>query len=152
MTFSGICFYCLKKFWQLLAVLLVLTAVLISLLKYSLPYISGYNEDIQRWIKQNYNADIYIGHISADWQGANDCVAISPVKLGSDEDRTALRGLLRKRKDVWGLLLNHRAKQAVERAVAGQKEYAVCGGNRCHDSMVGRQDVRKGGRRLQGGG
>ena len=62
-----ICFYCLHKFWLALAVLLVLLAVFISVLRYSLPYADSYKHHIEQLILDRYGADVNIGELSSSW-------------------------------------------------------------------------------------
>ena len=69
MKIGGVCVFCIKKMWQVIATLLVITAVIISILKYSLPHIGSYSDDIQNWVRDEYGAEIYIGNISAGWDG-----------------------------------------------------------------------------------
>ena len=51
---TRLCFYCLHKVWLALAVLLVLLAVLISVLRYSLPYADNYKLQIEQFVSDRY--------------------------------------------------------------------------------------------------
>lgn len=81
MKIGGVCFFCVKKLWQLLAVLLVTIAVVISILKYTLPYLDSYRLDIQQWVQEKYNADIEIGSITAGWDGAGPSIILQNLSL-----------------------------------------------------------------------
>ncbi|MFT5161485.1 MAG: hypothetical protein ACI9FJ_000049 [Alteromonadaceae bacterium] len=81
MKIGGVCFFCIKKMWQTIAALLVITAVIISILKYSLPHIGLYRDDIQQWVQQEYGADIYIGNITAGWDGIGPAILLQNISL-----------------------------------------------------------------------
>lgn len=81
MKVGGVCFYCVKKLWQLCAALIVFIAVVISILKYTLPYVDSYRIDIQDWVRQSYNADVQIGSISAGWDGTGPAVILQNLSL-----------------------------------------------------------------------
>lgn len=81
MKIGGVCFFCIKKLWQLLALTLVVVAVIISALKYTLPHVDSYRQDIQNWVHETYNADIQIGSISAGWDGTGPAVILQNISL-----------------------------------------------------------------------
>ncbi|NQZ08340.1 MAG: TIGR02099 family protein [Algicola sp.] len=85
MKIDGVCFFCIKKMWQLLAILLVITAVVISLLKYTLPHIGSYGNDIQDWVRTKYGAEIYIGSISAGWEGNGPAILLQNISFLPNE-------------------------------------------------------------------
>lgn len=85
MKIDGVCFFCIKKMWQLLAILLVITAVVISLLKYTLPHIGSYSNDIQDWVRTKYGAEIYIGSISAGWEGTGPAILLQNISFLPNE-------------------------------------------------------------------
>ncbi len=85
MKINGVCFFCIKKMWQLLAMLLVITAVVISLLKYTLPHIGSYSNDIQDWVRTKYGAEIYIGSISAGWEGTGPAILLQNISFLPNE-------------------------------------------------------------------
>ena len=45
MNTKTVCFYCIRKVWQVFAITLVLLAVIVSVVKYSLPYANDYKDD-----------------------------------------------------------------------------------------------------------
>jgi uncharacterized protein (TIGR02099 family) len=85
MKIGGVCFFCIKKMWQVLAILLVITAVIISVLKYTLPHIGGYRENIQDWVRTQYGAEIYIGNISAGWEGNGPTILLQNISFLPNE-------------------------------------------------------------------
>lgn len=85
MKIAGVCFYCIKKIWQSVAVLLVITAVAISLLKYTLPHIGIYRNDIQNWVFEQYGAQITIGNITAGWDGIGPAVLLQNIAFVPNE-------------------------------------------------------------------
>jgi uncharacterized protein (TIGR02099 family) len=85
MKINGVCFFCIKKMWQSLAILLVITAVVISLLKYTLPHIGSYSNDIQDWVRTKYGAEIYIGSISAGWEGTGPAILLQNISFLPNE-------------------------------------------------------------------
>ncbi len=90
-------FFCLRKLWQLFAVGLVLLAVLISLLKYSLPYANQYKSHFETLIQDKFDVELNIESISAGWQGNGPSLLLkgisfnakdlSPVELKIEETR-----------------------------------------------------------------
>ena len=85
MKIGGICFFCVKKMWQVIAATLVLVAVFISVLKYSLPYVGSYSDDIQTWVREEYGAEIYIGNISAGWDGIGPAIILENISFLPNE-------------------------------------------------------------------
>lgn len=79
MNAKSVCFFCLRKIWQISAVTLVLLAVLVSLVKYSLPYANDYRAEVEQFLGEQLNADISIGSLSASWQGNGPALVINQV-------------------------------------------------------------------------
>jgi uncharacterized protein (TIGR02099 family) len=73
--------YILKKLWGLAALSLVVLAVCLSLLRYSLPYLGGQKQHIETWLSDEVGAQIKIGGISARWQGAGPAIVLSDIEL-----------------------------------------------------------------------
>lgn len=61
MQAKAVCFFCLRKAWQIFAITLVTLAVLVSALKYALPYANDYRSNIEALIQKQLNVDISIG-------------------------------------------------------------------------------------------
>ena len=69
MKAKTVCFYCLRKLWQVFAITLVLLAVIVSVVKYSLPYANDYKDDIEAFLYERFDVNLAIGSISASWHG-----------------------------------------------------------------------------------
>jgi uncharacterized protein (TIGR02099 family) len=69
--------------WSLFATSVVLFAVFVSVLKYSLPHVDYYRTDLETVIKQRYGADVSIGQIGASWQSFGPVIVISDAKLNA---------------------------------------------------------------------
>ncbi|WP_164519188.1 YhdP family protein [Pseudoalteromonas rubra] len=67
--------------WQVFAVTLVLLAVLVSLVKYSLPYANEYKQDIEALVFQQLGVELNIGSISASWQGNGPALVLRDVSF-----------------------------------------------------------------------
>lgn len=78
--------YILRKLWTLSAVLLVTLAVLLSLLRYSLPYMDSKKHWLEDYINQQYGTDLKIGSISAAWQGTGPAIVLRDVALNGQND------------------------------------------------------------------
>ncbi|MDR6984229.1 uncharacterized protein (TIGR02099 family) [Rheinheimera pacifica] len=102
-----VCFYCLHKFWLALAVTLVLLAVLISVLRYTLPHADSYKHHIEQLISSRYGADVSIGELSAGWQKYGPALLLRDVKLldGSGQLQLSISET-RVRLDFWRSLSN----------------------------------------------
>ncbi|HEY0924415.1 YhdP family protein [Rheinheimera pacifica] len=102
-----VCFYCLHKFWLALAVTLVLLAVLISVLRYTLPHADSYKHHIEQLISSRYGADVSIGELSAGWQKYGPALLLRDVKLLDSTGQLQLSiSETRVRLDFWRSLSN----------------------------------------------
>jgi uncharacterized protein (TIGR02099 family) len=101
------CFYCLHKLWLTLAVVLVLLAVLISVLRYSLPYADDYKHQIEQLINERYGTTVQIAELSASWQKYGPALLLKNVSLYNDARQLQLSITeTRIRLDFWRSLLN----------------------------------------------
>jgi uncharacterized protein YhdP len=73
--------YGIRKTWTLLALLLVVSAVAISLLRFSLPYIDRNKHLVEEYIAQHYAAELDIGSISAIWVNIGPSLVLNNVAL-----------------------------------------------------------------------
>ncbi|CCQ10397.1 FIG005080: Possible exported protein [Pseudoalteromonas luteoviolacea B = ATCC 29581] len=115
MQLKTVTFYLVRKAWQLFAATLVLLAVLISALKYTLPYANDYKQNIEQLLFEQYGVDIAIGSISASWQGSGPALVLeklsftdnqtSPIAL--DIDNTSLQLNLFETLKTWQLSSNY---------------------------------------------
>ncbi len=74
-----ITFWCLRKTWQLVAITLVLLAVIISALKYSLPYANDYRTELEAMLNEQLGVDLRIGSISAGWERTGPALVLNDV-------------------------------------------------------------------------
>ncbi|MBU2113487.1 MAG: TIGR02099 family protein [Gammaproteobacteria bacterium] len=106
-----LCFYCLHKVWLALAIVLVLLAVSISVLRYSLPYADNYKHHIEQLISDRYNAEVSIGSLSAGWQKFGPALLLQNLKLHDSEQTLQLQiAETRVRLDFWRSLLARQLK------------------------------------------
>lgn len=87
--------YVIKKLWTIIALSLVVLAVAISAVRYSLPYMNEQKHYIENWLSEQVGAQITIGTITAKWQGAGPAIVLenlalveseqSPIKLSISE-------------------------------------------------------------------
>ena len=73
--------YFIKKLWSCAAILLVLVAVAISVVRYSLPYMDGQKHRLEQWIEGQYGVEINIGNITAQWKGAGPAIVLEDLQL-----------------------------------------------------------------------
>ncbi|WP_172449200.1 YhdP family protein [Bowmanella denitrificans] len=78
--------YIVRKLWTLSAILLVTLAVLLSLLRYSLPHMDSKKHWLEDYINQEYGTDLKIGSISAAWQGTGPAIVLRDVALNNQLD------------------------------------------------------------------
>ncbi len=79
-------FYCMRKLWQLFSVTIVLLAVAVSVLKYTLPYANDYRAQIQQLINSQYGIELTIGEISASWQGNGPALELNNIGFKTEKD------------------------------------------------------------------
>jgi uncharacterized protein (TIGR02099 family) len=90
MQVKAVCFFCLRKVWQLVAVTLVLLAVLVSVFRYSLPYANDYKHDLEVLINEQFNVDLRIGSITASWEGVGPALVLEDVTF-DDNNNSPIR-------------------------------------------------------------
>lgn len=78
--------YVIRKLWSLLAILLVTVAVLMSLLRYSLPYMDGQKHHLEQWLFEEYGAELKIGYVSAMWKGKGPAIVLKDLSLAKNEN------------------------------------------------------------------
>ena len=84
--FGRLCLFCLHKLWLLFAISLVLLAVLVSFLRYSLPYADQYRNQIERLLSSQYGTEVQIGELSASWQGGGPTLLLHDLAFASEQD------------------------------------------------------------------
>ncbi|WP_300362648.1 hypothetical protein, partial [uncultured Pseudoalteromonas sp.] len=85
MKAKTVCFYCLRKLWQVFAITLVLLAVIVSVVKYSLPYANDYKDDIEAFLYERFDVNLAIGSISASWQGKGPALVIEDISFEDNQ-------------------------------------------------------------------
>jgi uncharacterized protein YhdP len=81
MKAKAACFFCLRKLWQICAITLVLLAVIVSILKYTLPYANDYKGNIESYLHEKFNISLSIGSISASWQGNGPALVLEDLSF-----------------------------------------------------------------------
>jgi len=128
------CFYCLHKLWLTLAGVLVLLAVLISVLRYSLPYADDYKHQIEQLLTERYGSEVKIAQLSAGWQKYGPALVLNDVRLYNTEQQLQLSvAETRVRLDFWRSLLN-RQLTAQHFELSGLRYYLNA------DSLLARDD------------
>lgn len=99
---------CFRVLWQSFAVLLVLLAVLVTVLKYSLPHANQYRSNIETMLRERFAVELYIGEISAEWRGTGPAVLLNNISFhlpeSSDFDLTI--GQVAFSLDFWQTILS----------------------------------------------
>tara|TARA_R110000744_G_scaffold76431_2_gene151454 strand:- start:28981 stop:33114 length:4134 start_codon:yes stop_codon:yes gene_type:complete len=94
----------LKRLYKLLAVLLVVFAVLISLLRLFLPYAHNYREDVEDYLNSSYNSNISIGSLSMGWGKSGPTLISQQVELLSSNNSQIYIDSLAVELDFWRTL------------------------------------------------
>lgn len=131
--------YIVRKLWTLSAILLVTLAVLLSLLRYSLPYMDSRKHWLEDYINQQYGTDLKIGSISAAWQGTGPAIVLRDVALNGQND-SPIQLNIRETQielDFWGSIQNGKIQSQrfnldgltlsldIPRLESGESEYPV---------------------------
>lgn len=72
----------LRKLWGSAAVLLVSLAVIMSVLRYSLPYMDSQKHYLESWLFDEYGTEVKIGYISAMWKGKGPAIVLKDLTIG----------------------------------------------------------------------
>ena len=73
--------YIVRKLWALLALSLVVVAVALSLLRFSLPYLNEQKAVLEDYLGQQFGAELRIGSISAQWKGLGPAIVLQDIQL-----------------------------------------------------------------------
>lgn len=82
---SGVATYIVRKLWTLIAITLVVFALLMSLLRYSLPYLNDKKQIFEDFAQTEYGVGLEIQSISASWQGVGPVLVLEGVTLEQSE-------------------------------------------------------------------
>lgn len=83
-NFSSVAAYLLKKFWLLLAVLLVVFALVLSAARYALPHIEHNKHLLENYINEQYGVNLTIDSVHAVWQRNGPSIVLNSVSLAKD--------------------------------------------------------------------
>ncbi|AXT38301.1 TIGR02099 family protein [Alteromonas sp. BL110] len=84
-NFSSVAAYLLKKFWLLLAVLLVLFALVLSAARYALPHIEHNKHLLENYINEQYGVNLSIKSVHAVWQRSGPSIVLNSVSLAKND-------------------------------------------------------------------
>jgi uncharacterized protein (TIGR02099 family) len=73
--------YLIKKLWAFVALSLVVVAVVLSVVRYSLPYMNDQKHHLEQWLSGQVGAELKIGEISAKWKGIGPAVILRNIQL-----------------------------------------------------------------------
>ena len=73
--------YLIKILWALVALSLVVVAVTLSVVRYSLPYMNDQKYHLEQWLSGQVGAELKIGEISAKWQGVGPAIILRNIQL-----------------------------------------------------------------------
>ena len=73
--------FVVRKLWTVFAIALVLVALFMSLLRYSLPFLNNHKDYVQNYIANEYSIDIEIGELSASWQSQGPTLVLRDVSI-----------------------------------------------------------------------
>lgn len=107
MTGAGILSVIIRKLWLLIASLLVLAAVALTLLRFSLPYLPDVTNQVENWLAESYGLNAEIRELSADWGRSGPRLVLRDVRLLTQSD-SALDvdvGTTFIALDLWGTIL-----------------------------------------------
>ena len=71
----------IKKLWAFVALSLVVVAVTLSVVRYSLPYMNDQKHHLEQWLSEQVGAELKIGEISAKWQGVGPAIVLRDIQL-----------------------------------------------------------------------
>lgn len=78
--------FAIRKLWTVIAVMLVLFALLISAVRYSLPLANNYKPQIESYVASEYGIQLKIGDISAIWRASGPEITLSNVSIREVQD------------------------------------------------------------------
>ncbi|MEW9797904.1 YhdP family protein [Alteromonas sp. CYL-A6] len=83
---AAVAAYLVKKLWLTMAVLLVLFAVLLSVLRYALPHLEDKKYLLEDYVNQQYGVNLSIGSVHAQWQPSGPSIVLKQVSLAKDDN------------------------------------------------------------------
>jgi uncharacterized protein (TIGR02099 family) len=71
----------IRRLWTSIAILLVVVAVALSIVRYSLPYMDSQKHRVENYLAEQYGIDLEIDHISATWSGAGPAIILRDLRV-----------------------------------------------------------------------
>ncbi len=79
--FTRVATFVVKTLWMTVATLLVLFALIMSLLRYSLPYFNDHKDKLEQYIANQYEIDLDINELSASWKSDGPALILRGVNI-----------------------------------------------------------------------
>jgi uncharacterized protein (TIGR02099 family) len=76
--------FVVRKLWTFFAITLVAFALLMSFLRYSLPFLNNHKAYIENFISSEYSIELEIGRLSASWQSYGPAIGLYDVRVKND--------------------------------------------------------------------
>ncbi len=77
----------LNRFWQLLATFVILLAVLVTIIRYSMPYVNNYRETLESYITETSGIKINIGQLKGRWESMGPVLELDDISFGSETNQ-----------------------------------------------------------------
>lgn len=84
--FTRIATFVVKTLWMTVATLLVLFALMMSLLRYSLPYLNEHKDKLEQYIANQYEIELDINELSASWKSNGPALILRGVNIQRSND------------------------------------------------------------------
>jgi uncharacterized protein YhdP len=78
---TSVATFLVRKIWTLIAITLVVFALLMSLLRYSLPLLNDKKQIFEDYVQTEYGVGLQIVSVSASWQGSGPALVLEGVTL-----------------------------------------------------------------------
>lgn len=77
--------FCVNKLWLLFASIIIIIALLYILLGFLLPKIDRYQTEIIDWVENQYQVNLEVDKISAEWSAQGPVVKLNNFRIKSDD-------------------------------------------------------------------
>jgi len=121
-TISKAVHYLIRKLWLAVGVLLVIAAVLLSLVRYALPYTERYHDDLAAYLSEQLDYQVSFASLRADWVSSGPTLVIEDLNLSPNADDSVNLHVAEARVGVnfwqslwnWELQFNHFSASGAE--------------------------------------
>lgn len=115
----------LSKLWTVFAIALVLIALFMSLLRYSLPFLNNHKDYVQDYISNEYAIDLEIGELSASWQSHGPTLVLRNVgiKNGTQSPLSLIIGEIFLEVEFWPSLASRKLQS--KKVILNQLDLAI---------------------------